>query len=677
MPRGITQFGKKDEIYGKQTLFRELGYYILGLEQYEKSLSAFDEAIKHTPDDIRALIGRSRSRAKASQYGGALEDINKALKFDPDNLAVLAEKALDTYLNCEFEDGLVQNSRLVLKRQKPAHFTLGVMHCSNAIDTCIGEPAGRPLRDHFKIIRKLAWSNNRKVLEGYKEQKKRKKPKRNFFVDDGGEETIINHKKKSHIINKKTADMQSAIKDSLHSHMSEKSFVPPFPEEFPFRPLQNYTSNVDNFMASKYLESMYLDKNFLKKLENQPGTSCPNQKGSEKIRHLANMGYRMISYKQELLRTRRPFYHIKYKEGTSTVTLKTRQAQELFVQQQTTKKEVDFLFTKFQELFKQKKFKAMLNLSEKIRNYCDSKPKRLLPNKNKYLEKVFRTIRQGYYQLYRLNPNQYPWDQVKRIHIAFGLPISRDPSSDSVIEDTKPVFTDNKKQLQILEKRLKEEAESSEEICWCYHEMCRNNIELKQYVIARIYAKQCMQEAKLADSMEWMFITTMLLVRINIQQHNRNDARTELNNAREIAAELGNENLEKYLEKCSEVIESIDFEASTGPQVLVKRERKILALMNNIKLKDEFSHLFRMMSAMPASRRMTVIPGVNASNFTQKHTSSSKRKSIMPGDPSKADAGEESYQTKILKKKTETSKGVGFMNLIQYHIDEGDKLEHI
>lgn len=65
----------------------------------------FDEAIKKTPDDKRALIGRARARSKVIQYEGALEDVNRALSLDPDDLVVLADRALNTYLCCEFEEG--------------------------------------------------------------------------------------------------------------------------------------------------------------------------------------------------------------------------------------------------------------------------------------------------------------------------------------------------------------------------------------------------------------------------------------------------------------------------------------------------------------------------------------------------------------------------------------------
>lgn len=181
-------YEKEKDVYGFETLFREIGYYIKRLEFYERSLKYFDEAIKKTPNDKRALRGRSVARAKACQYEGALEDIKRALELDNNDLIFLADKALMTYLNCEFEEGMIQNVRLVLKRIKPDNFVMGVMHCRNSIENCIGERGGRPLRDHFKIIRKLAWKKSfeeQKDKEALTCPEKAKKKKKKHLTTRG------------------------------------------------------------------------------------------------------------------------------------------------------------------------------------------------------------------------------------------------------------------------------------------------------------------------------------------------------------------------------------------------------------------------------------------------------------------------------------------------------------
>lgn len=88
-------------------------------------------------------MGRSYVRAKNCEYEGALQDINKALKNDPNDLVLLAHKALNIYLSCEFEDALVFNYRLVPKRKKPDNFTMGVMHVSQTKNNLNINTAGK------------------------------------------------------------------------------------------------------------------------------------------------------------------------------------------------------------------------------------------------------------------------------------------------------------------------------------------------------------------------------------------------------------------------------------------------------------------------------------------------------------------------------------------------------
>lgn len=91
-------------------------------------MTYYDEAVERFPTDKRALMGRSWARSKVCHYDGAIEDIQKALNLSPDDLVLMAQKALNTYLCCEFEDALVFNLRMVPKRKKPDNFVMGVMH---------------------------------------------------------------------------------------------------------------------------------------------------------------------------------------------------------------------------------------------------------------------------------------------------------------------------------------------------------------------------------------------------------------------------------------------------------------------------------------------------------------------------------------------------------------------
>ncbi|KAH1014115.1 hypothetical protein HUJ04_003009 [Dendroctonus ponderosae] len=102
---GRKLLGTGDEIHGSKTVNREIGYHISRLEKYDKSLEYFDKAVKENPDDRRTLIGRSTARAKAAQYGGAMEDIGHVLSIDPDDLTAWSVSTRNMYLCAEFEEG--------------------------------------------------------------------------------------------------------------------------------------------------------------------------------------------------------------------------------------------------------------------------------------------------------------------------------------------------------------------------------------------------------------------------------------------------------------------------------------------------------------------------------------------------------------------------------------------
>ncbi|XP_076270398.1 outer dynein arm-docking complex subunit 4-like [Rhynchophorus ferrugineus] len=665
-------FGKKDEIYGFQTLHREIGYYISRLEQYERSLKFFDEAINKTPKDKRALIGRSRARAKAIQYEGALEDINRALETDPDDLVVLADKALNTYLCSEFEEGLVQNSRLVPVRQKPDNFSMGVMHCTNAIENCLGERAGRPLRDHFKIIRKLAWKKNyaaQKPFEPKPRLKSRKKHVPQFLKQIQREEMKepIQPKKMKE---KKTAcpDSNLEIKDSLHSRKSNDEPIPPFTQPFPFKPLQNYTTNIENYMAEKYLDSMYLDKIFLKKLRNEPGANCPNEKGSKKIKQLAKNCFKTVSYKQELLRTRRPFYFIKYQEARVSGTLKERQKAELELQQYNVKREADTILGKMLDAYEAKKLKDFLDMVEKLKRYCDVKPKKLLPDKDVYMNEIYDKVCKAFYEVYRVNEDHSNFEQNKRIYALLGLPLSRAPSRDSVVAQFKDVFLDYNKEIAEFERRL-QNAVSPQEVCWFYHELSRYHLEVKKLDLARVYARKCIQEGRAYKNLQWVLNGTMLLAKCNLQQHNKNDAKNDLLSAIKCAETLKDDDKVNFLKQCLDVVEYVEFDDIFGAKELEKREQRIIQMMASTKMKDEVAHLFRKMSAMPSTRRMTVIPGIMVSKSKMDKSPRSKKMSILPTRrDSRGDSGSELKRPSKKSDAKEGSKGVEFMNLIEFHV---------
>ncbi|XP_030757499.1 uncharacterized protein LOC115883299 isoform X2 [Sitophilus oryzae] len=551
---------------------------------------------------------------------------------------------------------------------------MGVMHCTAAIENCLGERAGRPLRDHFKIIRKLAWKKNYAAQKPFepkprmKTKKKKPSPLLKLLLNEELHEPVqpqmFKAKKGSH------HDTLLEIRDSLHSRKSDDEPVPPFTKPFRFKPMQNYTSNIENFMAEKYLDSMYLDKIFLKEIRTAPGSTCPNERGSKKIKHLAKSCFQTVSYKQELLRTRRPFYFIKYQEAKVSGALKARQELELEQQQQNTKRDADAILSKMLEAFDAKKLKTFLDLVEKLKRFCDVRSKKLLPNKDEYMHEIYDKVCKAFYEVYRVNDEHSTFEQNRRIYALLGLPLSRQPSKDSVVGQFKNVFIDYSKEIVELERRL-ENAVLPQEICWFYHELSRYHIEVKKLDLARVYARKCIQQAKINKIIYWIFNGTMLLAKCNLQQHNKNDAKNDLLSAIKCSETLKDSTKVDFINKCLEVVENVEFDDIFGTKELEKRENRIIQMMSSTKMKDEVAHLFHQMSAMPPSRRMTVIPGINIPKQGRRSKGSKvKKMSILP---TRRESGESSgFEVKRVPSKklvgSDDKKGVEFLNLVEFHV---------
>lgn len=93
-------------------------------------------------------------------------------------------------------------------------------------------------------------------------------------------------------------------------------------------------------------------------------------------------------------------------------------------------------------------------------------------------------------------------------------------------------------------------ADSTEELAWLYHELSRFHCELKQFELARVYARKCIQTADEITNNKWIINARMLIARVNMLQHNKNDAKTEVYNAIDVAKnKIEDSDLEEYLNK--------------------------------------------------------------------------------------------------------------------------------
>lgn len=119
-----------------------------------------------------------------------------------------------------------------------------------------------------------------------------------------------------------------------------------------------------------------------------------------------------------------------------------RQERELLKIRTATIGEADNLLNKIKFHIQKKNTRIALELADKLKAFCDSSAKKYLPQRDDYLTQVYILVGQAYLDLKRLNPNQYEWDQRKRIYNMLGMNVSKEPSQDSVLKQFKGVFID-------------------------------------------------------------------------------------------------------------------------------------------------------------------------------------------------------------------------------------------
>lgn len=105
-----------------------------------------------------------------------------------------------------------------------------------------------------------------------------------------------------------------------------------------------------------------------------------------------------------------------------------------------------------------------------------------------------------------------------------------------------------RKLIKIAEKRLVK-ARYAEEVTWLFFELATYHLELDHVELAIVYARKCINTALRINNHNWVVCAKMLIARVNIHQHNRNDARVEVTEALSIAEQMENTVLTEYLKK--------------------------------------------------------------------------------------------------------------------------------
>ncbi|XP_045479255.1 uncharacterized protein LOC123684151 [Harmonia axyridis] len=605
----------------------EIGNYLMRMN-LSKALVFMDEAVKNLPGERYCLIGRATARTRSLNIEGATEDIETVLRLHPNDLIAHALKNDIEYLNLNFEKALVLNDKYLKRRKYPPHFFLGYMKCMDAIlNSLAKERAGRPLRDHYEIIRKSAWIKNLK--HNSKTEKEHIKKRKKFVLDSTTKlvETLkqiplISKNVSSEITSESIGDMSLSTvelgskNDESFSELNKRNNISamiPKITNFPYKPLQQRTSNLSNYMSEKYLGHLHKHKCFLEKISQNKGFIAPNRSSEEKLKNLVKNVNIYLNKVQGLMRSTRPFYHIKYTERqTKYEALNTKDS--LYRRQ---KGEAEQYFTKIlyrlHAAYHVEDLKRIIVLVANMVDYYNARfPRSITNNQYRKIADAINVLRDGYFHFGLFSYRMSMEEKIDRVKIRLGMDMEKNPSMDSFFNKLRQHTSINwTPRIKILEEYLRK-AQFPEEMIYFNYELAKLYLDLNKLEFVRSHAKKCMLVAKQRKDLKWVMNINFLLIQANIKQNNKMDSLKLLQRCSKLSKTLKCTELQEFLDFAMQLVQETDFRLLSGANAIIKeRKQKILNLFaEDEKARRETDILFRKMSYTPLERTMPIIPGI-------------------------------------------------------------------
>ncbi|XP_049884981.1 uncharacterized protein LOC126379979 [Pectinophora gossypiella] len=544
---------EEKQLYGGLTVYRERGVYLRRLEQFVKAKAACDEAYKNNPDNVRLLITRSQVCADAVQPQQAYDDAELALKLEPSNMKARKVQANAMYTMSDFERSIVMNYRGARDRQQPPYFTEGISQGLETLQDCIGEHAGNVMLDFYPLIKQQA-----------------------------------EHK-----------DNHSIAK----THVSR---IPKLEVKKKFTQMEaRKHSTLARVLAMKYLGPMAYDKFFLQQLDEDPRISSANSKGSRKLEAHIKEALTSLSERQEMLRTQRPYYTIKRAEKSESKYLTKYRKEILEQERKVDAYNAERLLRKVDVCLRQNNIMDLISKAERMQIFLDTKTPRTLPDKDLYIDRLYRTVGEGYLSLYRLSYRFSDRHNSRRIAFLMGMQV-RPSSYDSVVAKFPYKFSNIKTATERLLAQL-DMCENSNMRCWLMFELSWLMNKEKNYPLAKFYAKRCQAQAQEIGSTVWWLNACFMLMSGDMQQGNTHEVLAQIEEAYNFADNLlAPDQVKAFLLKCATVASSTTL--ADDNKAIRDRQKQILRVIDDQKIRTETGVLFKRMWTVPRGRQFNVLP---------------------------------------------------------------------
>ncbi|XP_076284219.1 outer dynein arm-docking complex subunit 4-like [Lasioglossum baleicum] len=561
--------------------YREWGYYLARLNKYNLSEYYFAKAIQQGQDkDLRTYLGLCRTQVNYARYIRATATTKQCIKIDPTYSHVKQMQLATLFQVGEFEFSMVHAYQGYKKRQTNA-LKRGILLGTQTVEDCVGK------NTHPKALLLLSpWIRD---LQKHRE----------MMIEKLKEEV-------------------DELADIDEEQARFKVDDPQLQAEAEIRKLQNYITKL-------YLGRLAWDKDFLQYVSDKPElVDHPNKRSVGLLLYHATNNYKRAMSRLHILRMRRPLYTFLFRRRAIPKGHKQMLESEKALRKNLIIIEADFLLHHLHKLRIRKDYVTFFHMVDRVKDKFDGHSLKMFPLKEKCLDAVYNMVAWAYIDtrdLRRLKSRELIKTYVKH-HL--GIRVAELPR-DSDIAWVCP--HSGKEALRLFRKRLAM-ASKPLELAWLFHELCKFFIDIRRFDLARFYAKKAKDMGEEAESVQWVLNVQHLILRIEISQNYRNEAKEAAVLALGSAKKLGLDFLCEFYMWILDMIDETDMDKMMMEQdPIATRQQLILDLMPD-DMKPDVDYLWRSMDTVPAHRRLSVMPGCKP--VDKKYRFPCKRISIMP-----------------------------------------------
>ncbi|XP_020289530.1 uncharacterized protein LOC109857540 isoform X2 [Pseudomyrmex gracilis] len=475
------------EVFREAILYREWGHRLTSLGRYSTAVYYYEKSSNLEAENLRTLIGLCEALMKYMRYFSARKVAEKCMEIDPGHY-----KVRRTRMEVLFQIGEFAHSLRGVRRDEMT-FEHGFHQAYGTIEDCVG-------RNTSPVVLLLLYPKIRRLQE---------------------------HRES--LIGKPEEDEDEEFEGIDEDEARFKVNDPEVQQQARMKKLQRV-------IAKMYMGYLAIDKDFLEDIASRSEiVDSPCKSSAATLIALASTCHRKLVRLQELLRMRRPLYVTIFRKRELPKGFRMMMERERELRKNNIVLEADFLLRQLLAARISKDYPTFFKSVYRIKDKFDSYSDKMFPLKRRCLDALYKTIAWVYIDARNLTCLDDEKTKTRYLKHHLGIRVASLPRDS----DLAWMPTANPKEMLKMFHRRLAMASAPLELAWLYHEFCKVLVDIRRFDLARFYAKKGYDVAQEARCDQWYLNIYHLLLRMEIHQNNRNEAREAAIVARETARKLG------------------------------------------------------------------------------------------------------------------------------------------